>query len=107
VPNARDGLIHGGRPSQLELHSAKKLSPQFALLQQLVRPRRSSPAQLDSAPSSTVLLLPRPDVDLPKFNIRVFHGTILDLGSVPLPVLEERIDRFIAEVGKVSHPEME
>jgi hypothetical protein len=49
VPNARDGLLHGGRPSQLEIHSAKKLSPQFALLQQLVRLRRSSPAQLDSA----------------------------------------------------------
>jgi uncharacterized protein (DUF885 family) len=36
----------------------------------------------------------------PKFDIRAFHDTILQLGSVPLPVLEARIDRFIAEGGK-------
>jgi uncharacterized protein (DUF885 family) len=42
-----------------------------------------------------------------KFNIRAFHDTVLDLGSVPLPVLEQRIDRFIAEGGKGPHPEME
>ena len=30
-----------------------------------------------------------------KFNIRAFHDTVLELGSVPLPVLETRIDRFI------------
>ena len=42
-----------------------------------------------------------------KFNIRAFHDTVLDLGSVPLPVLEERIDRFIAEGGKGPHPESE
>jgi uncharacterized protein (DUF885 family) len=35
-----------------------------------------------------------------KFDIRQFHDTVLDLGSVPLPVLEARIDRFIAEGGK-------
>jgi uncharacterized protein (DUF885 family) len=35
----------------------------------------------------------------PKFDIRHFHDTILALGSVPLPVLEKRIDRFIAEGG--------
>jgi uncharacterized protein (DUF885 family) len=35
----------------------------------------------------------------PKFDIRYFHDTVLQLGSVPLPVLEARIDRFIAEGG--------
>ncbi len=35
-----------------------------------------------------------------KFDIRAFHDTVLQLGSVPLPVLEARIDRFIAEGGK-------
>lgn len=33
------------------------------------------------------------------FDIRHFHDTILSQGSVPLPVLQERIDRFIAEGG--------
>ena len=36
----------------------------------------------------------------PKFDIRAFHDTVLSLGSVPLPVLTARIDRFIAEGGK-------
>ncbi|MEX1828290.1 DUF885 family protein [Luteibacter sp. CQ10] len=31
-----------------------------------------------------------------KFDLRAFHDTILALGSVPLPVLEERIDAWIA-----------
>lgn len=35
-----------------------------------------------------------------KFDIRNFHDTVLQLGSVPLPVLQQRIDRFIAEGGK-------
>jgi uncharacterized protein (DUF885 family) len=35
-----------------------------------------------------------------KFDIRAFHDAILELGSVPLPVMEARIDRFIAEGGK-------
>ncbi|OAX57451.1 DUF885 domain-containing protein [Xanthomonas translucens] len=35
-----------------------------------------------------------------KFDIRAFHDAILETGSVPLPVLEQRIDRFIAEGGK-------
>lgn len=46
-----------------------------------------------------------------KFDLRDFHDTVLQLGSVPLPVLEARIDRFIAEGGKspyavnVDHPD--
>jgi uncharacterized protein (DUF885 family) len=40
----------------------------------------------------------------PKFDIRAFHDTVLQLGSVPLPVLEARIDRFIAEGGKSPYP---
>jgi uncharacterized protein (DUF885 family) len=43
----------------------------------------------------------------PKFNIRAFHDTVLELGSVPLPVLASRIDRFIAEGGKGPYPGME
>jgi uncharacterized protein (DUF885 family) len=39
-----------------------------------------------------------------KFDIRAFHDTVLDLGSVPVPVLEARVDRFIAEGGKGPHP---
>ena len=35
-----------------------------------------------------------------KFDIRQFHDAVLQLGSVPLPVLEARIDRFIADDGK-------
>ena len=35
----------------------------------------------------------------PKFDIRAFHDTILATGSVPLPVLEQRIDRFIEAGG--------
>jgi len=35
-----------------------------------------------------------------KFDIRAFHDTVLSTGSVPLPVLRQRIDRFIAEGGK-------
>src|SRR5205823_12775584 len=42
-----------------------------------------------------------------KFNIRAFHDTVLELGSVPLPVVTARIDRFIAEGGKGSDPDME
>jgi uncharacterized protein (DUF885 family) len=40
----------------------------------------------------------------PKFDIRNFHDTVLQLGSVPLPVLAARIDRFIAEGGKSPYP---
>ncbi|OWK33072.1 DUF885 domain-containing protein [Sphingomonas mucosissima] len=34
-----------------------------------------------------------------KFDIRNFHDMVLSLGSVPLPVLEARVNRFIAEGG--------
>ncbi|MEW9571607.1 DUF885 family protein [Rhodanobacter sp. Si-c] len=34
-----------------------------------------------------------------KFDIRAFHDTVLSTGSVPLPVLEARIDKFIRDGG--------
>lgn len=34
-----------------------------------------------------------------KFDIRHFHDMILEMGSVPLSVLEARVDKFIAEGG--------
>jgi uncharacterized protein (DUF885 family) len=34
-----------------------------------------------------------------KFNLRAFNDTVVQIGSVPLPVLERRIDRFIAAGG--------
>ena len=36
-----------------------------------------------------------------KFDIRKFHDAILELGSVPLPVLEEHIRKFVAAAKKV------
>jgi uncharacterized protein (DUF885 family) len=42
-----------------------------------------------------------------KFNIRAFHDAVLELGSVPIPVLNARIDRFIAEGGKGPYPDEE
>jgi uncharacterized protein (DUF885 family) len=42
-----------------------------------------------------------------RFNLRAFHDTVLELGSVPLPVLAARLDRFIAEGGKGPYPELE
>jgi uncharacterized protein (DUF885 family) len=42
-----------------------------------------------------------------RFNVRAFHDTVLELGSVPIPVLQARIDRFIAEGGKGPYPELE
>jgi len=43
----------------------------------------------------------------PKFNLKAFHDTVLSLGSVPLPVLDNEIDRFIASGGKGPYPELE
>ncbi len=40
----------------------------------------------------------------PRFDIRAFHDTVLSTGSVPLPVLRARIDRFIAEGGRDPMP---
>ena len=42
-----------------------------------------------------------------RFNIRAFHDTVLELGSVPLPVLTARVQRFIAEGGRGPYPDME
>ena len=42
-----------------------------------------------------------------KINIGAFHDAVLELGSVPLPVVTARIDRFIAEGGKGPYPDME
>jgi uncharacterized protein (DUF885 family) len=39
-----------------------------------------------------------------RFDIRAFHDTVLQLGSVPLPVLKARIDTFIADGGKSPYP---
>ena len=43
----------------------------------------------------------------PKFNIRAFHDAVLELGSVPLPVLTAHIDAFIANGGKGPYPDEE
>ena len=42
-----------------------------------------------------------------KFNVRAFHDSVLELGSVPLPVLEQHIDQFIQSGGKGPYPDME
>src|ERR1700678_535482 len=42
-----------------------------------------------------------------RFNLRAFHDTVLELGSVPIPVLSARIDRFIAEGGRGPYPDLE
>jgi uncharacterized protein (DUF885 family) len=43
----------------------------------------------------------------PKFNIRAFHDAVLELGCVPLPVLTEHIDQWIAAGGIGPYPDME
>lgn len=40
----------------------------------------------------------------PRFDVRAFHDTVLSTGSVPLPVLATRVDRFIAEGGRGPYP---
>ena len=42
-----------------------------------------------------------------RFNIRAFHDALLQLGSVPIPVLTAWVDRFIAEGGKGPYPDLE
>jgi uncharacterized protein (DUF885 family) len=42
-----------------------------------------------------------------KFNVRAFHDAVLETGSVPLPVLEEHIDAWIAGGGVGPYAEME
>jgi uncharacterized protein (DUF885 family) len=41
-----------------------------------------------------------------RFDIKAFHDTVLQLGSVPLPVLEGRIDTFIAQGGASPYPKV-
>ncbi|MGN6210246.1 DUF885 domain-containing protein [Asticcacaulis sp.] len=42
-----------------------------------------------------------------KFNIRAFHDAVLELGSVPLPVLSAHLDAFIATGGVGPYPDEE
>ncbi len=42
-----------------------------------------------------------------RFNIRAFHDSVLELGSVPLPVLQARVESFIAAGGRGPYPDME
>jgi uncharacterized protein (DUF885 family) len=42
-----------------------------------------------------------------KFNIRASHDPVLELGSVSLPAVTARIDRFIAEGRQGPYPDME
>lgn len=39
-----------------------------------------------------------------RFDIRNFHDAVLELGSVPMAVLNQRIDRFITEGGRSPYP---
>jgi uncharacterized protein (DUF885 family) len=43
----------------------------------------------------------------PRFSLRAFHDSVLEMGSVPLPVLAARVDRFIADGGKGPYPDLE
>ncbi len=38
------------------------------------------------------------------FDYRAFHDAMLSLGSVPLPMIDARVDRFIAAKGKGPYP---
>ncbi|RKF18918.1 DUF885 family protein [Altericroceibacterium spongiae] len=42
-----------------------------------------------------------------KFNIRAFHDAVLELGSVPLPVITQRVDQLIADGGVGPYPDEE
>ncbi len=39
-----------------------------------------------------------------KFDIRAFHDAMLSLGSVTLPMIDARVDRFIADGGRGPYP---
>lgn len=43
----------------------------------------------------------------PKFNIKAFHDAVLETGSVPLPVIDQRVDQLIADGGKGPYPDEE
>ena len=43
----------------------------------------------------------------PKFNLRAFHDAVLETGAVPLPVLEEHLDAWIAGGGIGPYPDLE
>ncbi|XJJ61398.1 DUF885 family protein [Novosphingobium sp. BL-8H] len=43
----------------------------------------------------------------PKFNIRAFHDAVLELGGVPLPVIDQRVDQLIKDGGKGPYPDEE
>lgn len=42
-----------------------------------------------------------------KFNIRAWHDAMLEMGSVPLTVIDQRTDQFIRDGGKGPYPEEE
>ncbi|WP_380931215.1 DUF885 domain-containing protein [Sphingomonas arantia] len=42
-----------------------------------------------------------------KFNIRAFHDAMLEMGSVPVPVIQARTDALIAAGGKGPYPDEE
>lgn len=42
-----------------------------------------------------------------KFNLRAFHDAVLALGSVPVPEIDRRIDKLIADGGKGPYPDEE
>jgi uncharacterized protein (DUF885 family) len=42
-----------------------------------------------------------------KFNVRAWHDAMLQLGSVPLPVLDARTDQLIKDGGKGPYPDEE
>jgi uncharacterized protein (DUF885 family) len=43
----------------------------------------------------------------PRFNIRAFHDAVLEIGAVPLSVIDQRVDQLIAEGGKGPYPDEE